>query len=72
MIPTNTSGGLFDVRLVPEHKRELHRSSPGRHPEIDYISVENSSDGTIIKFMLVEVKKSRLSNFSNWHHMLVK
>ena len=53
MIPTNTSSGLFDVRLVPEDKIELRRSSPGRRPEIDYIaSVENSGNGTIIKFIL--------------------
>ena len=58
MIPTNTSSDLFDVRLVPEDKIELRRSSPGRRPEIDYIiSIENSGNGTIIKFILVEVKK---------------
>ena len=58
MIPSNSSGSLLDVRLVPEDKIELRRSSPGRRPEIDYIiSVEDSGNGTIIKFILVEVKK---------------
>lgn len=58
MIPTNTSGGLFDVRLVPEDKIELRRSCRGRCPEFYFIaSVENSGDGTIIKFILVEVRK---------------
>ena len=56
MIP-NTSGSLFDMRIIPEDKVTL-RSGPERKPEVDYIISVKKEKEKLIMLIPLEIKHS--------------